>query len=69
MNDICIIHSRLNKLKVDRVVVNTLLGNNDTGYLYHLLGNIDSEIRDLENHLTKVDINGFRINGKLTNPD
>lgn len=54
MNEICVIHSRLNKLKVDRDVINNLLGNNDTSYLYHLLGNIDSEIRDLENHLTKM---------------
>jgi hypothetical protein len=54
MNEICVIHSRLNKLRVERAIVDTLLGNRDTGYLYHLLGDIDSEIKDLENDLTKM---------------
>lgn len=32
-----------------RFVVDNMLGNSDSGYLYHLLGDIDSKLADIQN--------------------
>lgn len=32
-----------------RFVVDNMLGNRDSGYLYYLLGEIDSKLADIEN--------------------